>query len=272
MPELPEVETIKKGIAPHVTGKTIEGVVVRERRLRWPIPSSLEHNMTNHIVKDVRRRAKYLLFYMDNGCMILHLGMSGSLCILSQDAPLIKHEHVDFILPKNTVLRFRDPRRFGAILWTNTDPIEHKLLHDLGPEPLCSKFNADYLLKISRKRRTPIKNFIMNSQVVAGVGNIYANEALFLAGINPQKNSGDISINNSLKIVKSIKKVLKSAIAKGGTTLRDFINSKGQPGYFKNELQVYSREKKPCLKCGCLIKKIQLGQRASYYCPNCQKN
>lgn len=270
MPELPEVETTRKGIAPFVVGETVKDIIIRERQLRWPIPVSLKRSLKNQLIRKLRRRAKYLLFYTDNGCMILHLGMSGSLRIINDKQTPEKHDHVDIIFESGQTLRFRDPRKFGSILWTKDDPMEHKLINHLGPEPLSEAFHADYLYARSRKRTKAIKTFIMDSCIVVGVGNIYASEALFHAGIKPTQRAGKVSKARYENLVVEIKNVLSHAIKKGGTTLRDFINGEGKPGYFKNELQVYDRAGDPCNYCKTPIKIIRQGQRSTFYCIKCQ--
>ena len=271
MPELPEVETTRRGIAPHVVGKKITGVIIRNHRLRWPIPAHLNKKLVKHTVRNLTRRAKYLIFHFDNGSMILHLGMSGSLRILTRDLPADKHDHVDIVFGRKTRLRFRDPRRFGCILWTGNDPLQHALLQNLGPEPLDEELTGDYLFAKSRRRAQALKNFLMDSRIVAGVGNIYANEALYAAGILPGKKAGGITRKQCEKLAVAIKDVLQRAIAKGGTTLRDYVNSEGEPGYFRLELKVYDRKGLPCPRCGTLIKSKRHGQRSSFYCPRCQR-
>jgi formamidopyrimidine-DNA glycosylase len=270
MPELPEVETTRKGIAPYVVGETVKDIIIRERNLRWPIPTTLKRSLKNQLIRKLRRRAKYLLFYTDKGCMILHLGMSGNLRVLDCTINHDKHDHVDIIFESGHLLRFHDPRKFGSIHWSKDDPLEHKLINHLGPEPLGEEFNTDYLYAKSRKRTQAVKTFIMDSRIVVGVGNIYASEALFRAGIKPTVNAGKISKARYEKLVNEIKNVLSDAIEKGGTTLRDFFNGDGKPGYFSQELNVYNREGEPCKKCNRKIKMIRLGQRSTYYCPNCQ--
>lgn len=270
MPELPEVETTKKGIAPYVIGETVKDIIIRERNLRWPIPTSLKRSLKNQLIRKLKRRAKYLLFYTDKGCMILHLGMSGSLRIINDTTPHEKHDHVDIVFDSGYVLRFRDPRKFGSIHWTKDDPFDHKLINHLGPEPLSDEFNSNYLYERSRKRTQAIKTYIMDSRIVVGVGNIYASEALFRAGINPTTKAGKASKARYEKLALEIKNVLSEAIAKGGTTLRDFLNGDGEPGYFSQELNVYNREDEPCKKCKKKIKMIRLGQRSTFYCSTCQ--
>jgi len=271
MPELPEVETTRKGIAPYVIGETVKEVIIRERQLRWPIPTNLKRSLKKQLIRKLRRRAKYLLFYTDKGCMILHLGMSGNLRILDKNQPHEKHDHVDIIFESGHLLRFRDPRKFGSILWTKDDPLEHKLINHLGPEPLGENFDNEYLYKQSRKKTQAIKTFIMDSKIVVGVGNIYASEALFRAGIKPTQKAGKVTKIKFENLTTEIKNVLSEAIEKGGTTLRDFYNSDGNSGYFSQELNVYGREGEPCKKCNKKVKMIRLGQRSTFYCSNCQK-
>lgn len=271
MPELPEVETTRRGIAPYVIGERIKSIIVRERQLRWPVPGNLKRVLAGKTIRKLDRRAKYLLFYTSDGCMLLHLGMSGSLRIIEAGSPPEKHDHVDIIFESGRALRFRDPRKFGSIHWTSDDPLQHSLLKQLGPEPLSHDLHVDYLFTKSRKRTQSVKTFIMDSRVVVGVGNIYANESLFLAGINPRRKAGKVSRARYALLVNAIKQVLTSAIKKGGTTLRDFINGEGKPGYFRNELQVYDRAGEPCKKCKTPIKVIRLGQRSTFYCPLCQR-
>jgi formamidopyrimidine-DNA glycosylase len=270
MPELPEVETTRIGIAPHVLGETVTDVIIRDGRLRWPVPKQLRKTLVGASIRKLSRRGKYLLFHTEPGCMILHLGMSGSLRILTGEIPPEKHDHVDFVFASGTRLRFRDPRRFGCILWTAGDPLHHDLLSKLGPEPLSDDLDGDYLFRKARKRTQSVKTFIMDSRIVAGVGNIYANEVLFAAGINPNRKAGRITRERYKKLAVCIKDVLKKALAKGGTTLRDFVNGQGEPGYFRMELQVYDRAGGPCFICKSPIKVNRLGQRSTFYCPVCQ--
>lgn len=271
MPELPEVETTRIGIASYVLGECITDVIVREPRLRWPVPKQLKKILTGQTVRKLGRRAKYLLFYTERGCMILHLGMSGSLRIVAEDVPPEKHDHIDIIFGSGRYLRLRDPRRFGSIHWTTEDPLQHLLLNRLGPEPLSNGLNGEYLFSKSRKRKQAIKTFIMDSRIVVGIGNIYANEALFTAGIHPKRRAGNVSAGRYAKLADSIKDVLHKALDKGGTTLRDFVNSEGKPGYFRHELQVYDRTGEPCPNCKAIIKSERLGQRSIFYCPGCQR-
>ena len=270
MPELPEVETTRRGIEPHLTGHVVTALNVRERRLRWPIPRTLINSLPGQRIETVSRRGKYLLLKTAAGTAILHLGMSGSLRILPQDTPPQKHDHVDLILENGRLLRLRDPRRFGALLWTTRDPAQHKLLRGLGPEPLGSEFGGDYLYAKSRNRSVAVKNFIMDSHVVVGVGNIYASESLHLAGIHPERAAGRISSARYNMLAASICKVLSAAIKAGGTTLRDFVREDGAPGYFRQHLRVYDRNGEPCERCKRPIVATVTGQRATYYCPRCQ--
>lgn len=271
MPELPEVETTVRGIAPHIEGQVVKQVLVRQPRLRWPVPDKLGNILVNLSIRSVNRRAKYLLFATDAGTVILHLGMSGSLRILLEEKPADKHDHIDFIFNNGTVLRYNDPRRFGAVLWTSSPVEEHKLLKDLGPEPLLPEFNGKHLFQKSADRKMPAKSFIMDSHVVVGVGNIYANEALFMAGIHPMRHAGRISLASYKRLADCIKAVLQSAIDQGGTTLRNFVNEAGNPGYFKQQLRVYGRGGQPCLYCLAPLTEIRLTNRTTVFCGRCQK-
>lgn len=270
MPELPEVETTRRGIEPYLLNRTIKSVVIRHRGLRWPVPANLEKELAGQRVNNISRRGKYILVSVKTGTLIIHLGMSGSLRRVKCSAPVEKHDHVDFVLGQYCI-RFRDPRRFGAILFTRDDPLQHKLLKSLGPEPLEKDFNGNYLYQRSRSRKVSIKQFIMDTKVVVGVGNIYANESLFYAGIHPNRQAGKISEQRYQLLAKAIKKVLRAAIKQGGTTLQDFTNSEGQPGYFRQKLAVYGRTGEACIQCGKPIKQLVQGQRSSYYCSHCQR-
>ncbi len=269
MPELPEVETTRRGITPHIHGKQINKVILRQRQLRWPIPRNLNALVKNQHINSISRRAKYLLFATDAGHIILHLGMSGSLRIVASNTNPRKHDHVDFVFGDQT-LRFHDPRRFGTILWTRKDPLRHKLLSQLGPEPLNEDFDGKYLHLRAKERKVSVKNFIMNSHVVVGVGNIYASEALFLSGIHPQRAAGRISSQRYAILATKIKEVLQNAIDMGGTSLRDFVREDGNPGYFANQLNVYNKKGQPCPQCGSPIQARVLGQRSSFFCSHCQ--
>jgi formamidopyrimidine-DNA glycosylase len=271
MPELPEVETTCRGIAPLLCGRRVTSVDVREPRLRWPVPPALARELPGHPIRRVSRRAKYVLLESPVGHLILHLGMSGSLRIVPRELPPERHDHLDVIMDDGLCLRFRDPRRFGAALWTRDDPLVHPLLKNLGPEPLEDGFNAAWLHRLSRRRRVPIKSFLMNGRVVAGIGNIYASEALFLAGIHPGRSAGRISLNRYQHLVDAVREVLAAAIAAGGTTLRDFVDSNGNPGYFSQSLRVYGRQGEACDRCGSAVRSRAIGQRSTYYCPRCQR-
>lgn len=271
MPELPEVETTRRGIAPHLAGRRISKVLIRDRRLRWPIANDLEILISGQRIKGVRRRAKYLLIELEGGTLITHLGMSGSLRLVEAGNPLKKHDHVELQLDSGLHLRLHDPRRFGALLWTEEEPEQHPLLASLGPEPLSDEFDGHYLYERLHTRKQAIKSAIMDSQVVVGVGNIYANEALFLAGIDPRRSCKRISRVRIDRLAEQIRMVLARAIEQGGTTLRDFINPEGQPGYFQQTLNVYGRAQEPCRTCGSPIAHAIINQRATFYCPRCQR-
>ena len=270
MPELPEVETTRRGIAPGLVGNRVVDVVIRENRLRWPIPDELPLNLTGQTITAVDRRAKYLLLRTETGTALLHLGMSGSLCLTTDTALVNKHDHFDIVLENKTVLRFNDPRRFGCLLWTKDDPAVHPLLRNLGPEPLSPDFDGVYLQRTSTGRRIAIKPHLMNANIVVGVGNIYASEALHLAGIHPKRAAGRIAGSRLERLAEAIKKVLEESIRVGGTTLRDFYGGDGRPGYFRSELRVYGREGQPCKVCQTPIRQVVLGQRSTFYCVNCQ--
>ncbi len=271
MPELPEVETTLRGLAPHLLGRRITAVAARHPHLRWPIPQGLNALLTGKTIRGVRRRAKYLLVEFEHGTLILHLGMSGSLRILPAGTKPEKHDHFDLVLDSGNLMRLRDPRRFGAVLWHSGDVAQHPLLAELGCEPLDKDFDPDYLYQATRKRSAAIKQVIMDSHVVVGVGNIYANEALFRAGIRPQLTASKISRPRCAKLVLEIRQTLRAAIKLGGSTLRDFTNSAGEPGYFQQHYFVYGRTGEPCSKCGTTIRQIRQGQRSSFYCPHCQR-
>jgi|TARA_Y100000031_G_scaffold49427_1_gene56705 formamidopyrimidine-DNA glycosylase len=271
MPELPEVETTRRGIAPNLIQHKIVRVLVRMPNLRWPVPAELTQLLTGKTVNRVTRRAKYILLWVDGGSVLIHLGMSGSLGLVQADLTPGKHDHVDFFLDSGILLRFTDPRRFGSILWLASDPFEHPLLANLGPEPLSDSFDGEYLHRRSRGRKVAVKMLLMNNRLVAGIGNIYASEALFVAGIRPDRAAGRISRTRYETLSACIKEVLNRAIEMGGTTLRDFLNADGRPGYFKQTLMVYGRADQPCTKCRKLLKQIRLGQRSSVFCSSCQR-
>lgn len=270
MPELPEVETVRRGIAPHLVGEVIDRMVIRQRQLRWPISRTLPGAVANQHVHAVGRRAKYLLIELAGGHLIWHLGMSGSLRVLEDPPPPGLHDHVDLCLKSGAVLRFRDPRRFGSLHWTRADPLQHRLLKNLGPEPLHGEFDGEWLYARSRGRSGAVKNFLMDSRIVVGMGNIYANEALFEAGISPVRAAGRISLDRYRRLAETTKAVLDRAIKAGGTTLRDFTKVEGEPGYFAQELRVYGRAGEACPRCGGSVRSRVIGQRSSFYCQRCQ--
>jgi len=280
MPELPEVETTKRGIAPHLLHQTVSSVVIRQRQLRWPITPEMMTELPGQILRSVDRRGKYLILAaskneasgIDTGknYLLIHLGMSGSLRLVPVDSPAGKHDHVDITMTTGIALRYTDPRRFGCMLWFAGDPLLHPLLRALGPEPLSDAFAPDYLRVQAAGRKVPVKSFIMDSKVVVGVGNIYANEALFMAGIDPRRAAGRISAQRYALLTERIKEVLAGAILMGGTTLRDFTGATGQPGYFKQSLAVYGRGGHPCLRCGTNLREIRITQRSTVFCPGCQ--
>jgi formamidopyrimidine-DNA glycosylase len=270
MPELPEVETTRRGIAPHLIGRRIESLNVRQARLRWPIAPALRRNLPGQRVEAVERRAKYLLVHTRAGSALLHLGMSGSLRVLPGATPAGKHDHVDWVLDSGQLLRFTDPRRFGSQLWQAPGKT-HPLLAALGPEPLDPAFDGVHLWKLSRGRNAAVKIFLMDQKTVVGVGNIYAAEALFAAGIRPGRAAGSISLPRYEQLAAAVKRILLHAITRGGTTLRDFLSPDGEPGYFEQELFVYGRGGEPCRVCGTPIKAVRHGQRSTFYCPRCQR-
>ena len=271
MPELPEVETTRRGLEPHLVGQRIKAVVIRHAGLRHPVSNELPHALPGLTILSLERRGKYLLLDCGKGWLILHLGMSGSLRILPAAAPAEKHDHFDLVLASGHCMRLRDPRRFGAILWTKAPPESHPLLTNLGVEPLTAAFDGDFLYRVSRGRRTPIKQFLMDSHIVVGVGNIYANEALFAAGISPKTAAGRIGKVRCTRLAALVKDILNRAIAAGGSTLRDFVNSAGNPGYFQQQYGVYGRTGQPCRHCGATVRQLRQGQRSTFYCPGCQK-
>jgi len=270
MPELPEVETTRRGLAPHLLGRAIHGVILRRADLRWPIPPDVAERLPGQRIEDIRRRAKYLLLDTAAGSAVLHLGMSGSLRVLPGDTPVRTHDHVDISLDNGQLLRFNDPRRFGSLLWQPAGET-HPLLRALGPEPLDDVFDGDYLFQLSRGRKAAIKTFLMDQAVVVGVGNIYAAESLFRAGISPLRAAGSVSRERYRRLAAAVKAILGHAITRGGTTLRDFISPDGAPGYFEQELAVYGREGEPCRQCGRPLRHALIGQRASVWCAHCQR-
>ena len=271
MPELPEVETSRRGIEPYLLNKTITKVTIRQHRLRWPIPDNLPDLATGQKIRQVCRRAKYIYLILDNGYIIIHLGMSGSLRICTSKIPAEKHDHIDICVSSGKILRLRDPRKFGCVLWTSDDINQHKLIKPLGPEPLDDTFDATYLHNKANNRSCSIKSFIMNSHIVVGVGNIYASEALFKASINPKRKAGKVSLARLEKLVDAIKTTLKESIEQGGTTLKDFTAEDGQPGYFAQKLLVYGRADESCTICNKPIKQFTQQARSTFYCSHCQK-
>jgi formamidopyrimidine-DNA glycosylase len=271
MPELPEVETTRRGLEPHLTGKTIARLIVRDRRLRWPVAKNLAKLLGGAPIRSVARRGKYLLLDCGRGWLILHLGMSGSLRLLPAETPPGKHDHVDLLLSDGHVVRLTDPRRFGAVLWAGADPMRHRLLAKLAPEPLGPDFGGEYLHARFSGRSAAVKSLLMDSHIVTGVGNIYANEALFRARIHPRAAGRRLSRVRCARLAQAIRDTLSAAIAAGGSSLRDFVGSDGQPGYFQQQYLVYDRAGDPCRVCGAPIRTITLGQRATYYCPRCQR-
>lgn len=271
MPELPEVETTRRGIAPYIEQQSVEALVIREPRLRWPIPEDLPQQLRGARLLDIERRAKYLLFNFDRGTVLAHLGMSGNLRIVAPDQPAGKHDHVDLLFANGRLLRLNDPRRFGAFLWLGKEPHRHPLLAALGPEPLSEQCSGAWLYARSRGKKLAVKQFIMDQKVIVGVGNIYANEALFLAGIRPTAACGKISQARYGKLLDAIRSILTRAITQGGTTLRDFVGGDGKPGYFQQQLLVYGRAGLPCKTCGTLLIEVRLSGRSSVYCPHCQR-
>ena len=271
MPELPEVETTCRGIRGALRGREVAALLLREPRLRWRVDPTLPATVSGRRIAGVRRRAKYLLIDLEGGSLIVHLGMSGSLRVLDATAPLAAHDHYDLLLDSGTCLRFNDPRRFGSLHWSAGDPATHPLLASLGPEPLDAGFDTDYLARRAHGRRVAVKQFIMDQRIVVGVGNIYASEALFRAGIHPRRAAGRVARARIEALVAAVRAVLGDAIRAGGTTLRDYVGADGSPGYFRQKLYVYERTGQPCRRCRAPIRHLVQGQRSTYYCPHCQR-
>ncbi len=272
MPELPEVETVRRGLTPYLQYRRIDAVSVREPRLRWPIPADLPQRLIGRRIEQLDRRGKYIIVALDSGDrVILHLGMSGRIRVLDPSEPLRKHDHVDWRLDSGRVMRFHDPRRFGAMLWWPAAEPEHVLLRGMGPEPFSATFDGDYLFRASRGRSAAVKSFVMDGRVVVGAGNIYAAEALFRAGIRPQRAAGRLSRGDCVLLAEHIRAVLTAAVELGGTTLRDFAGADGESGYFQQVLSVYGRDGEACRVCGTSIRRLVIGQRSSFYCPRCQR-
>jgi len=270
MPELPEVETSRRGISPHIVGSIVCNIIIRQPKLRWEIPADLLTHLKNKELLSIDRRAKYLLLNFESGTLLIHLGMSGSLRICPLQSPVEKHDHVDIVF-NSCLLRYTDPRRFGAILWLGLTPQDSTLLSILGPEPLSEQFSAKHLFNLANNRKLPVKQFIMDQKVVTGVGNIYATEALFTAGISPTRRAGNISLKRYQQLVSAIKEILEEAIKQGGTTLKDFVGGDGKPGYFQQTLHIYGKTGDNCPKCQTALKSLKLASRNSVYCPKCQK-
>jgi formamidopyrimidine-DNA glycosylase len=270
MPELPEVEITRRGLEPRLSGRRIASALIRNAGLRWQVAANLPRLVRGKLINNVSRRGKYLLIDCGNGTLIMHLGMSGSLRFLNEHVPAQKHDHFDLLLDNGKTLRLRDPRRFGSVLWTSGNPLTHPRLKKLGPEPLTPAFNAEWLYRNTRNRSAAIKQVLMDSHVVAGVGNIYANEALFRARIHPMRSASRIGFARYEKLVEAVRKTLRLAINAGGTSLRDFADSDGNLGDFQLHCLVYGRGGKPCEACGSQIRQLKQGQRSSFYCPHCQ--
>ena len=271
MPELPEVESTRRDLAREVAGRAIAQVLVRDPRLRWPVPAGLPRKLAGQTIGEIRRRAKYLLVGIGNGTVLVHLGMSGSLRLLDAHTAPGLHDHIDLILDDGRCLRYRDPRRFGCWLWTGADPARHRLLAHLGPEPLGPEFDGQRFHGRLRGRSAPIKNLLMDSRIVAGVGNIYANEALFVAGINPRRPGGGVARRRIDRLVYAVREVLSVAVHAGGTTLRDYSRTDGASGGFAGRLNVYGREGEPCPRCSDPITRTTLAQRSTWHCRKCQR-
>lgn len=269
MPELPEVETTRRGLEPHVAGRRIVALTLHEPRLRWRVPDDLPAKLAGQRISGTGRRAKYLLIGLESGTLLVHLGMSGNLRVLPAGTPRLAHDHYDLLLDSGNTLRFNDPRRFGSLHYTSGDPGQHPLLARLAPEPFDPSFDADYMWRITRRRRASIKQVLMNSRLVVGVGNIYASETLFRARIRPRRRAQSLSREEAARLVKAVRAVLSRAIEVGGTTLRDYVGADGQPGYFRQKLYAY--ERKECRVCGTPIRRLSQQGRSSYYCPTCQK-
>jgi len=271
LPELPEVETTRRGLRPYALRRRIVALEVYEPRLRWPVPRNLPGKVAGQRIVRTGRRAKYLLLQLESGTLLVHLGMSGNLRVVPAQAPRERHDHFDLVLDSGLALRFNDPRRFGSLLYTRGDPQQHPLLAGLAPEPFAAAFDADYLWRITRRRRVAVKQLLMNSRLVVGVGNIYASEALFRARIRPQRQARTLSHADAARLVRGVRAVLAQAIRAGGTTLRDYRGADGAPGYFRQRLYVYERRGRPCRRCGTAVRAVTQGQRSTYYCPSCQK-
>jgi formamidopyrimidine-DNA glycosylase len=270
MPELPEVETTLRGISPHIKNQTVHQVIIRQPKLRWTIPAELPQLIEQQTLLSLSRRAKYLLLHFETGTLLIHLGMSGSLRVITENTPPAKHDHFEIVFAHNKSIRLTDPRRFGAVLWLGKNPESHPLLSKLGPEPLGTEITANYLYQKSRAKKVSIKQFLMNQSIVTGIGNIYCTEALYTAGISPVRSAGNISLKRYQKLLATIQEILTLAIEQGGTTLHDFVGSDGKPGYFKQKLSAYGRAGLPCSICQQALSEIKQAQRTTVYCSRCQ--
>lgn len=271
MPELPEVETTRRGVEPHVLGRHVSAVQIHDRRLRWPVPTALARELPGRRIEAVERRAKYLLFRAGDHHLLIHLGMSGRLRVLPAEHPRQLHDHLDILFDSGHMMRLNDPRRFGCALWLRGDPFKHPLLKSLGPEPFSTDFSGDLLFTRACGRSAPVKNFLMDGRIVVGVGNIYASEALFRAGIHPLRAAGRITRARYAKLAEAVREVLTEAIQQGGTTLRDYVGVDGGTGYFQQQLNVYDRAGQPCTRCASVVRQRVIGQRSSFYCTRCQR-
>ncbi|MGH8529427.1 MAG: bifunctional DNA-formamidopyrimidine glycosylase/DNA-(apurinic or apyrimidinic site) lyase [Nevskiales bacterium] len=271
MPELPEVETTRRGLEPHVLGRRVTQVLVHDWRLRWPVPPTLARELPGRKIESVVRRAKYLLFKCGDRHLLIHLGMSGRLRVVPKSTRPQLHDHLDIVLDSGQMLRLNDPRRFGCALWFKQPPAQHPLLKNLGPEPFAAEFSGDYLYAKSRSRSAAVKNFLMDGRVVVGVGNIYASEALFVAGIRPKRAAGRVTLEQYARLALAVRAVLEEAIRAGGTTLRDYVGVDGGSGYFQLKLKVYDRAGKACVNCNGIVRQQTIGQRSSFFCPRCQR-
>jgi formamidopyrimidine-DNA glycosylase len=271
MPELPEVETTCRGLRPYLEGARVATAIVRKRALRWPVTRNLPQHVAGATVRSVNRRGKYLLIDCGHGTLIVHLGMSGRLWLVDAATPPQTHDHFDLVLANGAAVRLRDPRRFGLVVWHRGDPLAHALLRDIGPEPFGPAFDGTWLYRQTRRRSGAVKNALMDSHLVAGVGNIYANEALFRAGINPKTPACRIGLMRYQLLAEKIRETLNLAIGAGGSSLRDYVGSNGQAGWFQNQFMVYDRADQHCFNCGASIRVLRQGQRSTFYCPRCQK-
>ncbi|HMM55489.1 MAG TPA: bifunctional DNA-formamidopyrimidine glycosylase/DNA-(apurinic or apyrimidinic site) lyase [Candidatus Desulfobacillus sp.] len=270
MPELPEVEITRRGLLPSLPGRRVDDVIARQRALRYPLPRNLRRLLAGQTLQGIERRGKYLLFRFANGTLIVHLGMSGSLRLVAANAPAQRHDHLDLVFARRA-LRLRDPRRFGAVLWAAGDASRHPLIAPLGIEPLSPAFDGAWLHAATRGRDTAIKTFLMDSRIIVGVGNIYASESLFRAGVDPRAPAGRLSLARCARLAAAVRDTLEAALAAGGSSLRDFIHSDGKSGWFQQQHAVYARAGEPCRACGTRIRALRIGQRSTFFCPRCQR-